>query len=109
MEVFPDCATLACTKERHDARARDKASGRLYERLFVRHWDTWSDGTRAHLFTATLTGAGASGPALDVSKGFDADIPSKPFGGDEDFAFSPDGKSLVFSGRLPGRTGPGSN
>jgi len=34
-----------------------------------------------------------------VSKGFDADIPGKPFGGDEDFAFSPDGKSLVFSAR----------
>jgi dipeptidyl aminopeptidase/acylaminoacyl peptidase len=108
MEVFPDCATLACTKARLDARARDKASGRIYDRVFVRHWDSWSDGTRSHLFTATLTGDGTSGPAVDVSKGFDADIPSKPFGGDEDFAFSPDGKSLVFSARIAGRTEPWS-
>jgi dipeptidyl aminopeptidase/acylaminoacyl peptidase len=81
MEVFPDCATLACTKERLDAREKDKAKGRLYDRLFVRHWDTWSNGTRSHLFTALLAPAGTAAAPVDVSRGFDADIPSKPFGG----------------------------
>ena len=104
MEVFPDCGTLACSKERLDARTKAKVSGRLYERLFVRHWDTWSEGTRSHLFIATLAGDTTSGAPLDVSRGLDADIPGKPFGGDEDFAFSPDGKSLVFSARIAGRT-----
>ena len=33
-----------------DAREKSKASGLLYDRLFVRHWDTWADGTRNHLF-----------------------------------------------------------
>src|SRR5205807_509063 len=51
MEVFPDCPTLGCTRERLDARAKDKAVARIYERMFVRHWDTWSNGTRSHLFT----------------------------------------------------------
>jgi len=55
LEVFPDCATLKCTRERLDARAKDQASGRVYERVFVRHWDSWSDDTRAHLFTALLS------------------------------------------------------
>jgi dipeptidyl aminopeptidase/acylaminoacyl peptidase len=108
MEVFPDCVTLACTRERLDARAKDKATGRTYERLFVRHWDAWSNGTRSHLFTAQLAPGGADAAPIDVSKGFDADIPGKPFGGDEDFAFSPDGKSLVFSARIAGRTEPWS-
>jgi dipeptidyl aminopeptidase/acylaminoacyl peptidase len=108
MEVFPDCATLACTRERLDARAKDKASGRTYERLFIRHWDVWSNGTRSHLFTAQLAPGGAGAAPIDVSKGFDADIPGKPFGGDEDFAFSPDGRSLVFSARIAGRTEPWS-
>ncbi|HEY0767613.1 MAG TPA: S9 family peptidase [Steroidobacteraceae bacterium] len=108
MEVFPDCATLACTRERLDARLKDKASGRTYERLFIRHWDAWSNGTRSHLFTVQLAPDGASAAPIDVSKGFDADIPGKPFGGDEDFAFSPDGKSLVFSARIAGRTEPWS-
>jgi dipeptidyl aminopeptidase/acylaminoacyl peptidase len=108
MEVFPDCPTLGCTRERLDARAKEKASGRLYERVFVRHWDRWSDGTRSHLFTVRLGSDGAAATAVDVSRGFDADIPSKPFGGDEDFAFSPDGSSLVFSARIAGRTEPWS-
>jgi dipeptidyl aminopeptidase/acylaminoacyl peptidase len=108
MEVFPDCATLACTRERLDARAKDKASGRSYERIFVRHWDSWSNGTRSHLFTAQLAPAGTAGPPVDVVRGFDADIPGKPFGGDEDFAFSRDGRTLVFSARIAGRDEPWS-
>jgi len=108
MEVFPDCATLTCTRERLEARAKDKATGRTYERLFIRHWDAWSNGTRSHLFTAHLAPDGAGAAPIDVSKGFDADIPGKPFGGDEDFAFSPDGKSLVFSARIAARTEPWS-
>ncbi|HUE48445.1 MAG TPA: S9 family peptidase [Steroidobacteraceae bacterium] len=108
MDVFPDCATLECTRERLSGRASDKASGRTYERLFIRHWDTWSNGTRSHLFTAQLAPGGAGAAPIDVSRGFEADIPGKPFGGDEDFAFSPDGKSLVFSARIAGRTEPWS-
>src|SRR5690348_18100197 len=42
-QVFEDCNDLACTKERLDAQKKDKATGRIYTRLFVRHWDTWSD------------------------------------------------------------------
>ncbi|HYL72250.1 MAG TPA: S9 family peptidase, partial [Candidatus Dormibacteraeota bacterium] len=104
MEVFPDCTTLACTRARLDARAKDKATGRLYERLFVRHWDSWSDGTRSHLFSAPLRKGVAAATPVDVSQGMDADIPSKPFGGDEDFDFSPDGKQLVFSARIAQRS-----
>jgi dipeptidyl aminopeptidase/acylaminoacyl peptidase len=108
MEVFPDCDSLKCTKERLDKRAADKASGRLYERTFIRHWDTWSDGTRSHLFTTPLSAGGTAGTPIDVSRGFDADIPEKPFGDDKSYAYSPDGKRLVFSARIAARTEPWS-
>jgi dipeptidyl aminopeptidase/acylaminoacyl peptidase len=108
MAVFPDCAELACTRNRLDAKEKDKASGRSYDRMFVRHWDSWSDGTRSHLFSARLGADGAAGVPVDVSQGFDADIPRKPFGGDEDYAFSPDGATLVFSTRIAGRSEPWS-
>ena len=99
MEVFPDCPTLACTRERVDARARNKANARTYERLFVRHWDRWSDETRSHLFTVPANTPIPMTAAVDVMRGFDADVPGKPFGGDEDFAFSPEGRTLVFAAR----------
>ena len=46
MEVFPDAKTVQDTKSRLDEREKSKATGRVYESLFVRHWDTWEDGRR---------------------------------------------------------------
>jgi dipeptidyl aminopeptidase/acylaminoacyl peptidase len=100
--VVPQCIDLACSKSALDAAAKGKATGRQYDRLFVRHWDTWGNGTRSHLFVAPLAG-GKAGAPIDVSRTLDADVPSKPFGGDEEFAFSPDGQRLVFSARAAGR------
>jgi dipeptidyl aminopeptidase/acylaminoacyl peptidase len=108
MEVLPDCNELHCTKEKLAAHEKSKAKGRVYDHLFVRHWDTWSNGTRSHLFTARINADGTADAPLDLSKSLDADIPSKPFGGDEEFAFSPDGSSLVFSARVAGLTEPWS-
>jgi len=108
MQVFPDCETLQCTRERLEARRKASAKGQLYERVFIRHWDTPSDGTRSHLFTAVLGTGGAAGTPRDVTRGFDGDIPSKPFGDDADYTWSPDGRRLVFSARLAGQSEPWS-
>jgi len=108
MEVLAECNDLRCTKEKLEAREKSKASGRTYDRVFARHWDTWSNGTRSHLFTARLNADGKADVPVDLSKSLDADIPSKPFGGDEEFTFSPDGATLVFSARVAGRTEPWS-
>jgi dipeptidyl aminopeptidase/acylaminoacyl peptidase len=106
LAVFPDCETPACTKDRQEARKTDKASGTLFTQLFVRHWDEWADGTRNHLFAIPLATPNAAPIALMPH--FDGDAPSKPFGGDEDFAISPDSKTLIFSARQAGRTEPWS-
>jgi dipeptidyl aminopeptidase/acylaminoacyl peptidase len=108
MQVLPECADLRCTKDKLAAREKSKATGRVYDRLFIRHWDTWSNGTRSHLFVARINADGRADTPLDLSRSLDADVPSKPFGGDEEFAFSPDGHSLVFSARIAGRTEPWS-
>jgi acylaminoacyl-peptidase len=101
--VFPDCPTLECTKKRLDDRAAQKATGTLYDHLFVRHWDAWADGTRNHLWAMPLD---ASAPPRALMPGFDGDAPSKPFGDDADYAISPDSKTVVFSARLAGTTEP---
>lgn len=108
MEVLPDCADLECTHQAWDAREKSKAHGRTYDRLFVRHWDTWSNGARSHLFVVPIGADGKAGTPVDISKSLDADVPSKPSGGDEEFTFSPDGRHLVFSARTAGRTEPWS-
>ena len=108
MDVLPECPDLRCTKDKLAARAKNKATGVLYDRLFIRHWDTWSNGTRSHLFTARLNPDGKADAPVDLSKSLDADVPSKPFGDDTEFTFSPDSSTLVFAARIAGRTEPWS-
>jgi len=105
MEVFPDCDSVEETKQRLDENAKRKSSGRIYDGIFVRHWDTWKDGRRSHLFVLPSTGAGSP---VDVMRGMDADTPSKPFGGSDEFTFTPDGKELVFTARDVGPKEPWS-
>jgi dipeptidyl aminopeptidase/acylaminoacyl peptidase len=97
VEVFLDCPDLACTKQRLDAAAHSKAGGILYSQLFVRHWDAWSDGRRSQLYAIALDDV-ARGTPINLSGGI-GDVPSKPFGGREDYAISPDGTKVAFSVR----------
>ena len=103
MEVFPG-KSAAETKQALDGKEAVKASGMLFDRLFVRHWDTWSDGRRNHVFVLPLGADGkATSPARDLMPQMDADAPTKPFGGLDDTAVSADGKKLLFTCKDVGR------
>ncbi|MEI7636851.1 MAG: S9 family peptidase [Syntrophus sp. (in: bacteria)] len=80
-------------------KANQTGSGMLFDRLMVRNWNTWNNGTRNHLFFYPLPG----GPARDLMAAMDADCPSKPTGGTEEFSLSPDGGTLVFAAKDEGR------
>ena len=104
-ESFPDCADLDCTAKRIAEREKSKGTARTFDRLFVRHWTTWSDGRVAQLFAQPLDASGAaSGKPIPLTAKLDADIPSKPMGGAEEFNFSPDGARIAFAARVKGKT-----
>ena len=103
MDVYPG-KTAFETAEKLAALEKRKTTGRLYDGIFIRHWDTWKDGRRSHLFVMPKAG----GEALDLMKDMDADTPSKPFGGPEEITFTQDGMGLVFAARDVGREEPWS-
>ena len=106
VDVFTDCGDLACTKKKLDERKANKASGTVYDTIFIRHWDTWADGTRSQLFVVPLSKQnGDSTPLVGKLIG---DTPSKPFGGGEEVAWSADGRTVFFALREAGRIEPTS-
>lgn len=105
-DTFADCkADFACTKKRLDDTAAKKSSGVVYDGLFVRHWDTWADGRRSRLFVAALPEGKAKpvASATSLTDGLDGDAPSKPFGGADEYTWSPDGTSVVAAIRVAGK------
>ena len=71
----------------------DKSNAQIYNGLDYRHWDTWNEGKFNHVFyKANLENA----VGIDIMKGENFDAPQKPFGGDEDYIWAPDGKSIVY-------------
>ncbi len=109
--VFQDCGSdLDCTSKRLDKDKASKSSGQVFDGMFVRHWDTWADGRRNTLFVAPLPAVGAAAVkgASAISATLAGDAPSKPFGGNEDFVWSPDGKTVVASIRVQGKQEPWS-
>ena len=71
----------------------DKSNVQIYNGLDYRHWDTWNEGKFNHVFYKENK-EGAEG--IDILKGENFDSPQKPFGGDEDYNWSTDGKSIVY-------------
>lgn len=71
----------------------EKSEVQIYNGLNYRHWDTWNEGKFNHVFYKENK-EGSKG--TDIMKGEPFDSPQKPFGGDEDYNWAPDGKSIVY-------------
>jgi dipeptidyl aminopeptidase/acylaminoacyl peptidase len=89
--VYPDAPDDAANLKRAEAAEKSKVKARVYDRLFYRYWNAWSDGTRSHVFVIPAEG----GKAVDLTPG-DFDAPPLDLGGSPDYAFSPDGTEIAF-------------
>jgi dipeptidyl aminopeptidase/acylaminoacyl peptidase len=73
----------------------EKSNVQVYDGLDYRHWDTWNDGTHNHV-GYTKVGDKDKASFVDVMPNEPYDSPQKPHGGEEDYTWSPDGKSIVY-------------
>ena len=71
----------------------DKSTVQIYNGLDYRHWDTWNEGKFNHVFYKEIAKESAG---IDILKNENFDSPQKPFGGDEDYIWSPDSKSILY-------------
>jgi dipeptidyl aminopeptidase/acylaminoacyl peptidase len=71
-----------------------KSTAQIYTALDFRHWDTWNEGTYNHVLYGPVSAVDST--YTDIMKGESYNCPQKPFGGDEDYIWSPDSKSIIY-------------
>ncbi|WP_417428841.1 prolyl oligopeptidase family serine peptidase [Halpernia sp.] len=102
IRISPDGKKVAFSKNVHleNILGKDlykdtpKSTAQVYTDLDIRHWDTWNEGSFDHVFVANISEDFSK--ATDLLKNEKFYSPQKPFGGTEDFIWSPDSMSIIY-------------
>lgn len=73
-----------------------KTTGRVYDDLMMRHWDSWADGSFSHIFTADFNN-GKFANEKDIMKNEPYDSPLKPDADENEICWSADGNSIAYT------------
>lgn len=100
--ISPDAKKIAFSKEvlvekllgKDKYSDLEKTSGHIYTDLNHRHWDYFNEGKYNHIFVVEVSQSVDT--AKDLLEGKAWDSPQRPFGGKEDFLWSPDSSHLLF-------------
>jgi dipeptidyl aminopeptidase/acylaminoacyl peptidase len=114
-DVYPECDTqpdeIACDAKKLEEHEKSKVKAQIFTRLLYRHWNAYKEGKRSHIFivavdacvgTATPSAVSGQAPgcpagaARDLTPG-DFDSPVFSLGGQDNYAFSPDGKEICYT------------
>jgi len=112
--VYPECdgtpfAEAACNAKKIDEAAKSPVEAQVFTRLLYRHWNAYKNGKRSHIFIAPVSptplpfwSRPTASPPIDLSLPRDLtpgdyDAPVFSLGGQDDYAFSPDGQELCYT------------
>ena len=83
--------------EKDKATEENPVKAKTFTKLFYRHWDSYVEDKRGHLFVITAKDGGWSEPHNATPGDRDAYPNSSTFSVGDDFTFTPDGKHLIFA------------
>lgn len=108
-DIGRNCPTFGCKDDGNTA-LPGPGTGRVYDEMFVRHWDHWeTPGNYSRAFAFKLAKDGSlSGKGAPLDGNMTGDTPTKPFGGGEEIAWGPDGNAIVYAARLANQDEPNS-
>ena len=107
-DVYPECdgapeEESACNAKKVSDTENSKIKALIFDRLLYRHWNAFKAGKRSHIFVVPA-------PPLPNNVGWDAtvsvardltlgdhDAPVFSLGGQDNYAFSPDGQELCYT------------
>jgi len=109
-DVYPECDgqfdETACNAKKLKEHEESKVKALIFDRLLYRHWNAYKEGKRSHIFVVAALAqpnipAGEGAPfriaaPRDLTPG-DYDAPVFSLGGQDDYAFSPDGKEICYT------------
>ena len=119
-DVYPECNTPRsgndeeCNAAKLKEAEASKVKAQIFEHLLYRHWNAYKEGKRTHIFVADFRRKDDVRPACvinacapgmdcpcpnryrDLTPG-DFDAPVFSLGGQDDYAFSPDGQEICYA------------
>jgi dipeptidyl aminopeptidase/acylaminoacyl peptidase len=107
-DVYPECDGSPAQEQNCNAKKlkqaeQSKVKAQLFTHLLYRHWNAYKEGKRSHLFIVAAPNTGdlktydqLAGIPRDLTPG-DYDAPVFSLGGQDDYAFSPDGKEICYA------------
>jgi dipeptidyl aminopeptidase/acylaminoacyl peptidase len=116
-DVYPECdgapeAEFACNAKKLKEAEQSKVKAQIFDHLLYRHWNAFKEGKRSHIFVAksekwplsaippgevrVVPGNLLSYLPRDLTPG-DYDAPVFSLGGQDNYAFSPDGQEICYA------------
>ena len=110
-DLYPECNiepadVSQCNAKKVKEAENSKVKAQIFDHLLYRHWNAFKEGKRTHILVVKapdIPGPGTQGGAFigeynprDLTPG-DYDAPVFSLGGQDDYAFSPDGREICYA------------